>query len=254
MDLTLWHQSSFTQNSLPTWRCPSCGRGVLNLVTERFRFEETYESRRLHEDEAWEPYWIKYTFIGYLECSYCHGHIAFCGDGNVDEFTEYDPEHDVAYPEYQNTFKPKFFIPPLPVFEIPSRCPDAIKEAIDDSFSLFWCDVTSCANKIRIVLELIMTDQKIPRFTYKAKKRLYIKLHKRIELYRIKNTEIADYLLAIKWIGNEGSHTKSLDRNDLLDAYQLLETSLNKLYDDKESNLKKISKEINKRRGTRKRK
>jgi len=66
--------------------------------------------------------------------------------------------------------------------------------------------------------------------------------------------DIADFLLAIKWIGNTGSHTGKLERIDVLEAYELLELSLNKLYDDTEIKLSKISKEIIKRKGTRKRK
>ena len=41
---------------------------------------------------------------------------------------------------------------------------------------------------------------------------------------------------------------------DILEAYELLEHSINKLFDDTEYKLKKMTKEIIKRKGTRKRK
>jgi hypothetical protein len=55
--------------------------------------------------------------------------------------------------------------------------------------------------------------------------------------------------MAIKWIGNKGSHLGGIEKNDLLDAYELLEYSLNKLYNDPSKRLDKIAKRIIKRKG-----
>jgi len=68
------------------------------------------------------------------------------------------------------------------------------------------------------------------------------------------NQEVKELLLAIKWIGNTGSHVGKLETIDILETYQLLEFALKKLFGNEESKIKKITKEINKRKGIRKRK
>ncbi len=100
-----------------------------------------------------------------------------------------------------------------------------------------------------------MNEQGVNKtFLTRRRKRKKYTLHDRIEEFKKKNKEVADYLLAIKWIGNTGSHPGELEKEDILEAYQLLEHSLLSLYDNKEERLRKISKEINSRKGVRKRK
>jgi len=42
--------------------------------------------------------------------------------------------------------------------------------------------------------------------------------------------EIAIKLLALKWLGNKGSHTENMSKNDVLDAYEILDSVLDELY------------------------
>ncbi|WP_373331448.1 DUF4145 domain-containing protein [Salmonirosea aquatica] len=101
-------------------------------------------------------------------------------------------------------------------------------------------------------MEILLTQEKVKRSVIKNKKRRRLNLHDRIVEYQKKNSQIAEYLLAIKWIGNTGSHVGTLSQTDILDAYELLDFSLRKLYDNNEQTLNKMIKEINKRKGTRK--
>ena len=63
--------------------------------------------------------------------------------------------------------------------------------------------------------------------------------------------EVAEHLLAIKWIGNSGSHVGELSQKDLLDGFELVEYALEKLYSKNEERLNQMTKEINKRKGPR---
>lgn len=45
-----------------------------------------------------------------------------------------------------------------------------------------------------------------------------------------KNGQLADKLMAIKWVGNAGSHADVVAENDLLDAYDILCFVLDELY------------------------
>ncbi|MPR33649.1 DUF4145 domain-containing protein [Cytophagaceae bacterium SJW1-29] len=192
------------------------------------------------------------TFSGVLNCKSCHEFVAISGTGTIEDFEYYDQFTGEYDRERFEIFTPAFFYPPLPIFKIPEKCPPLIKDEIILSFALFWVDLSSCANKIRTAIEILLTQEKVKRSVIKNKKRRRLNLHDRIVEYQKKNSQIAEYLLAIKWIGNTGSHVGTLSQTDILDAYELLDFSLRKLYDNNEQTLNKMIKEINKRKGTRK--
>jgi len=252
MEIKSWLKSSFSIESIPHWQCPSCNLGLLHLEQNHFHFEESQLSLSWHSSDFWEPEFIQYRFHGTLRCVNCKDFISFLGQGGLDHARYYDDLGEFIE-EYNEVFYPLHFFPPLNLFQINSGCPEDIKNEICNSFGLFWNDLPSCANKIRTSLEMLMNQQKVKSTFVQNGKRKNLSLHKRIEAFRISKPEIAEFLLAIKWIGNAGSHTGKLEKIDILEAYELLEHSLNKLFDNKENNLKKITKEINKRKGMRKR-
>lgn len=207
----------------------------------------------MREDEDfWEIEWINLIFSGALECASCSEYIAFTGRGNPEQNGYYDYELDQHHLEYDEVFLPTHFEPALHIFDIPANCPDSVKDEIVASFKLFWSDLPASANRIRTSLEILMNENKVKRFEIIGGKRKPISLHKRILLFN--NAELTDLLVAIKWIGNTGSHLGELETVDILETYKLLEYALTKLYDNKEKEIKKITSEINKRKGTRKRK
>lgn len=71
-----------------------------------------------------------------------------------------------------------------------------------------------------------------------------------------KYKEAGHYFTAIKWIGNVGSHAADdkLKREDLLEAFEMLEKALDILYNPSSSILKKRAMKIIKRKGPVKRK
>lgn len=247
MDLKLWLKESCSKNTTPGWSCPTCEKGFLNIHKDQFHFKETQLSKSWHSHDDWEPEYTQYRFHGTLVCNNCDDFVAFLGIGRVTQ-DYYDGGMN-----YKEVFFPKTFYPALKIFKIHETCPEDIRNEIEDSFGLFWNDLKSCANKIRISLELLMNFQKVKKTKTVGGKRKSLSLHERIEEFRSSNPIIADYLLAIKWIGNVGSHVGELEKIDILETYELLEHSLNELFEGKEKKLKKISKEINKRKGKRKR-
>jgi hypothetical protein len=252
MEIKTWLKDSFSKNRIPDWICPSCNIGLLSIEPKQFHFEETKLSLSWHSYENWEPEFIQYRFHGSLKCKNCKDSISFLGNGGVDHDHYYDNYQNEYIEDYNDVFSPTYFDPPLNIFRINEKCPEEIKYEITNSFKLFWNDLPSCANKIRTSLEMLMNQQKVKKTYMQRGSRRNLTLHKRIEEFKLTKPEIADYLLAIKWIGNSGSHVGKLEKIDVLDAYELLEHSLNKLFDDREVELKKKTKEINKRKGTRK--
>jgi Domain of unknown function (DUF4145) len=144
---------------------------------------------------------------------------------------------------------PEYFYPSLDIFPIPSTCPESVAKEIKLSFQLFFCSPAASANHIRKSIENVLTDKGVKRFgiSKNERKRTFINLNNRINIYKSKNPSVADYMLAIKWIGNEGSHG-DLSRDDVLDAYDILEIMLDELYVGHGKAVKKKISMINKRK------
>lgn len=253
MNIKIWTKRHFNKNSNFEWPCPNCKGQSLKLIKEQFFHDQTAESKRMREDDDfWEVEWINLIFSGALRCSNCDEYITFTGKGNPEQNGYYDYELDQHHLEYDQVFVPSFFEPALRIFDIPNNCPVLVKKEIIASFKLFWSDLPATANRIRTSLEILMNENKVKRFENSGGKRKPISLHKRILIFN--NPELTNLLLAIKWIGNSGSHLSDLETIDILDAYKLLEYALTKLYDREEKEILKITKEINERKGARKRK
>jgi hypothetical protein len=91
---------------------------------------------------------------------------------------------------------------------------------------------------------------KIKRYETKNGKKLFLNLHKRIDLIPAKYQNLKDYCLAIKWLGNAGSHSdKKITLDDVMDAYEIMEEVLKELIEKKQEHIKKLVKTINRKKG-----
>ena len=95
-----------------------------------------------------------------------------------------------------------------------------------------------------------MTDQRIPRTTInKRRKRVSIPLHTRIEKFSEKKKKLSEYIMAIKWLGNAGSHAEGVPRDELSNAFELVEAVLEEIYEGTHRRLSAYSKKVIKRKG-----
>lgn len=232
---------SFQANNLPNWLCPRCEEGVLRPLDGSFRFWESGDSY-----EFGKKYLIKvghydpdadsmlgmdlaeYRYSVILKCNNpnCREHISSCGFGYVKD--EYDPA--TGEPEFVDVFEPLFFYPQINIFSIPKNCPERISKEIKTSFKLFFTDPPAAANYARKTVDAILTNKQVKRYAKSKGKQIRISLHDRIVAFQTTRPEIAKKLFAIKWLGNEGSHTEDMTKNDVLDAYEILESVLDDLY------------------------
>lgn len=74
-------------------------------------------------------------------------------------------------------------------------------------------------------------------------------LHRRIDLLRPAQPSVADHLEAVKWIGNEGTHSRGLTTKDLLDGAEILEQAIALLYDRSAEEVAKRAKAIVRKKG-----
>lgn len=246
-----WKNFQFTENKFPQIICPSCKKGHLKIVKNSLNTGEISDSRENREHPDWEPDWIEYRFSVSLKCdnANCRDNVVCIGNGSNNQYTEYDYFEKITHSAYQQYYKPLYFLPPLNIIELDDNYPKDLKRELINSFSHFFSDFTACANKIRVCVEILMNDLKVKKTENFKGKRQRLTLHNRIISFKSINSDVADYLLAIKWIGNSGSHNfGSLNNEDILDAYNLLDFSLKKIYNNPESALKKLTKKINKKR------
>ena len=240
----------FTKNRIPAWFCPNCRSGILHPKKDGFLFYETADSKKSHNHGDWDPEWVDYNYSLILECSNksCRETVSSSGIGFVSVEQDYDSV--TGYPDlsYIETFAPKYFYPPLRLFDFPEEVAEDVKNEFKQSFELFYCNPSSSANHIRIALERLLNHFKIKRFETNEGKKIFLSLHKRIELTSNKFPSLKEYFLALKWLGNAGSHSNSnISMDDVIDAYEIFEFVLNDLF--KSKSVKRIVKEINKRKG-----
>ena len=248
-------KSDFTKDNVPDWVCPTCSKGVLRLKDKSLVFDhskkstEAYRKNDIHEV-------IEYVYSCIFECNNksCKENLSSTGSGfvEIDEiFNEKTKNFDF---DHVNFFVPKYFEPPLNIFKIPEKCPKVVVESLIESFKLFFASPKAAANQARIALEVLLTEFKIKSYTINSKRsRIKLNLHQRIDLMGKSNKKYAqfkDFLLACKWLGNEGSHIGVITQDDVLDLYDLVEHVLREVYESPTEKLKSLAKKINKNKGS----
>jgi hypothetical protein len=253
MKPTDWLSNDFSNRIPKHWKCPTCQYGALSILNSKFQLEETRESK--NTKTRYSPVYADYVFSGILQCSNtsCHEVIAVNGVACDRDYEKQVGEHEYETVDYVS-FTPRHFTPALHLFEIPKACPNDVKSEIIKAFGHFFNDSAACANRIRVAIERILNDQKVQKTVINKKgKRSPLNLHSRIDLFKKGDPnfiKIHARLLALKWIGNDGSHVgEELQQNDLLAAFELLEDVLESLYGDREERLSRIAKDVNKRKG-----
>jgi hypothetical protein len=241
---SLWNNSSLFE-ILPNFICPHCEDEKLGEDKSNILEADTEGSRfAVNQTGLRETYFSKL-----LRCNdreFCGQVVLVSGEKRVFDTGEKFMNYDTGKVEsdYKQMLLVNYINPPINIINLTRKIPLNIKKLIEKSFSLFWIDENSCANKIRHSLELLMDEFSINK-SYT--------LHKRIDLFSKENphfSSLAELLLALKWIGNEGSHSgHDLKREHLIEGYEILEAIFDKLYSEKFAVLLNKAKEINKNKG-----
>lgn len=239
----------FSRSALPAWECPGCASGVLKLDKGSLKVEETAKSKSHRSDPDWEPDWIESRFSMTLRCSHCNEPVFVVGD--IEHAEAMDEEFGWCLEE---ALRPRFFVSPISIIPLPDLCPRDIADEIHAASALYWADISASANRIRSAIEKTLDHKKIKRSEKiqsgrNAGKNRRLSLHERIELFKEKDAELADTMLAIKWLGNAGSHASDLNEKDILDAFELMEHVIEKLFVEKLKKIRIITKKINTKKG-----
>lgn len=170
-------------------------------------------------------------FTAYLGChrTECREVATVSGDYRREEVTIWDAWAEHNGTGYANTYAVHSFHPAPSIISIPASLNDLAKNHLTKAFDLFWNDYASCANRLRIVVEHLLDQFDIPR---KAENGKYVDLNFRIgEMTKVRPDQ-ADFLNALRWVGNAGSHDGVVDFDDLLHSFEMLEHVLTELLGD----------------------
>lgn len=214
--------------------CPYCDGGLLKIDKETFRTESTKDARFVLEHFD-VPELSGFKFVSILTCKSCEDTasmagvatlIGYHGSCGIDECMNSDHMDEEIHTHFH--YEIKYIDPPINIIQVIEDIPQGMYEALIDSFALFWLDQGSAGNKIRIAIELFMDEVKISKtFVNKKGETRDMFLGKRIEKFGEiedkKYEKLSRLLTSVKWLGNEGSHVGDLEKEDLLDAYEVLE-------------------------------
>ena len=252
---TLW-QSTLNSGWVPAWPCPRCGSAALEMEKDSLRTAADATSAQNRNERDYDDMQETGRFVCLLRCmrTYCKEVCAVSGN-----YQEAEGETDHGSVTY-DACRPTSITPPPPMIQIPRACPPGVTAEATAAFSLFWSDYAACLNRIRNALELILDDLKVPRtVTDKVKKKKHrLSLHNRIEKLKKKRpklTDICNRMMAVKHLGNAGSHPGvAVTDADVFDGFNILEWVLQDMYSEHSGELARAVKEINKREGPRKKK
>jgi hypothetical protein len=239
----------------PRLPCPTCEDGILRIVKETLSQKHPSYIKKLptdiqeYQDEEGKvhrhvSYWdIEGTsseiFIAsfFLECDResCQEIVTTCGETKLDGY--YDVSDNEPYFVESEYYFPKFFYPTVRLFNYPIETPENVKIELIKAFSLYWSNPSACANSLRKTVERI-----VDFLEGKSK----AKLHDRIDNLNSSNAELKHFLMATKWIGNDGSHDEvELEHYDVIVGFKFIEKCLLELFKSKGKDLNSIAKEIN---------
>lgn len=228
--------------------CPTCARGGLLPVHDSFVAEEAETSKTLEHHEGWDPDWIHGGFHGVLACSKktCD-RVRVIGEMNVGYTARRSDQ------PYEAHWTPTLFLPALPLLENRKLCPPEVGERVDAAAKILWLDPSAAANRVRTAVEALMDDRGVIRKKPNREGRVVaLNLDARIATYKKalpQHTDAADLLLAVKWIGNVGSHEDVLRVPDVLEGVEFLDDALSLIYGAPSDDVRKRAAEVTARRG-----
>lgn len=240
------YTDTFTEEEAPDYLCPRCNKGLLRLNKDTLKSVETVDSKLYQRKEYSEFQDMQMIFNCMFKCinDKCGEVVACTGHAGVGIERAVDYDNFSQPDEYYTYYKPLFFYPNLNLITIPKDTPDDIKKLLNKSFELFFTAPSAAANLVRVSIEEILTEQGVEKIN---------NLHRRIEKLPEKHESLKTKFFALKWLGNAGSHSGDrITADDAMDAYELVEDLLLKIYSSKDNELNMLANKINTLKGPKK--
>lgn len=239
MDKKLWRQK---YAALPPLPCPRCGVSKFTRKGE-IQYEEPAHVTRDLEDCGLIGEMSEGVFTGFMVCrsSWCGEVAAVSGRYRSDDHTMWDERTQQDERLTSHSYEIISFVPAPRIIDVPKGLNADAKRHLTKAFELFWNDHASCANRLRIVVEYLLDQFGIDRET---KGGGFRPLHERITELAKKRPEQEEFLNALRWLGNAGSHSGGVDFDDLLHCLEMLENVMVELLEDRRAKMSAEAKRI----------
>jgi hypothetical protein len=247
-DRDLW-QGAYARNVIPKFICVKCKNGRLVADGTSLVLKQPAYSKEDRNHPDWEPDWDVERFSLRFTCDHAGcGEVAnMVGDTTVAEC--YEEEFNGW--SLISLLRARAFFPAPPIIEIPREVPESVKGEIEKSFEVFWVDLSSCANRLRVSVELLLDHFKIPRTGIDKKgKSTRLDLNGRISIFEKSDPEHAPTLTALRMIGNLGSHGDEVNRAPLLDAFEIYEYALAELCGQRKARIEQLRQKLISNKGS----
>jgi Domain of unknown function (DUF4145) len=238
VDLKLWTD---TFSSLPAWQCPSCGRGRVISGTP-VAIEPAYSAEAQSHDDC-DPEQVVQRFTAVLRCNYpqCGEIVAVIGD--IKNLSD----------EYGSSFvsllRPAAIFPAPHIINIPEETPQEVRKELVRAFQLFWGDLGASAMRIRTSVERLLDNFSVAKTTInQQKKRVYIPLASRIDIFSKNHPDHAEALTALRFVGNLGTHSDVAPQS-VLAAFEVYEEALAEIYGRRSKKVARARKRLIKGKG-----
>ena len=233
----------FSERPEFVYPCPKCKKGQLVPDQSSFKVFEPAFSKEDHKLDAWEPEWISRRFSLVCVCN-----IESCGEvsivsglGTVDAWYDHQ-QHRSAY---YSAFEIRSFNPAPPLIRVPVGTPEKVTKLLDKSFALYWVDLSAAANAIRASLEALLDEVGIPRTQKTSGDKTHtINLHRRLIIWSEQEQDYADFCMALKDVGNLGSHGEDVLDEHFFGVLQIYKYLLTQLYENDAAKMKALASKI----------
>ena len=185
---------------------------------------------RLSEDPEDRGRDLPLRFSAFAQCdnSACQETATISGSG-TENWVE-----DFPSPQLYCEFSPEYIYPSPDLFSIPVATPSNLRRAIQSAFVLSWGEYEACVNRIRTSVEMVLDSLPIPRTRPNhGGHESFLNLYERIENVDEKFPHIGaikQHLQACRLLGNVGSHSNDVTKEDVFDALELLEAIVLVIY------------------------
>ncbi len=199
------------------WLCPKCSAGQLNHI--KGKFQSADDGVPVREIEIPALY-----FTAMMRCSNDECRLATCVSGTG--FSDVVPDESSGH-RIETLFQPKHVKPSPALISIPKECPGNARAELERAFTSAWGDPGAAGQHIRIAAEFMLDALSVQKHTPSGG---FLTLEARINLLTGEHAASRESMLAVKCLGNAGSHTSGISQADVFDALDILEEVLDDFF------------------------
>jgi hypothetical protein len=209
--------------------CPNCRSGYIGFAEPSE--DESHESAPHHGHEAFEPDWIRGTFVIRGQCENRECQLAVHGTG--DYFVDYSTQQvdfDSPGPLYSSYYKLTHLHPPMLLMPIPKSAPEEIREGVLRASRVLFADPGLAATALRATVERFLTAEGVTGGPSGKFQTADVRI-KQWSAQDPSRLAVANLLLAVKWLGNAGTHEDAdLTTTEVLEGAAMLDEAFHRVY------------------------